>query len=543
MEMDIMRYSEYDEATSIKGTDLYLVAVDNGNTTYTSKRVQASNVVAIKLANRITVGASGSYTTLKAAVDWFNASATSDTEILLDAGHHSISDTVTVNNSTYTLQIRGLGSAVTYLEAATGLTGKPMFKLKTACDLNKMTCTGSTLSSYGTSTSEDCIMFDGTSNIYSELTDILMDTFKICVVDTVGVDIFLFNFLISDCGTGVSVNYATTSIPDTMIDAEVGNFENCTVGIDLVKAEGSNFLLTHLVFLHTGAQTAIRYDGANFIYKTVSNIFNCTYNDIGTFLSGFDFKRSDGRDANIIVLGNVGQEPKTPHAKLNTVDNAVTTTVTSAGTYYKVQGINSKQRIVFNNAATAGHFHITVDTQTTGEIAWDASIATIKTAVEALSNVTTVTVTQIVASKEWTILFTTADEGFSTMTVDVSALTTTTTATVYPSYYNCKFTVTSGKIVYQPTNVNDVQIWLSFNVATNQTTRNVDVCIRKTNSPIMNYGNMTVRCPTQNQYYAGSSVVYIPDVLSGDTFEIYCTSSTDGDVVTMSDMTVYASAR
>lgn len=102
------------------------------------------------LEARIYVGSKGDFETLKEAVDWFNANATANTEILLDGGDHLINDTVTVNNGSYYLQIRGLGSSVTYLNAATvggtALTGKPMFDLRTDCDMNKFSAQAATLS-------------------------------------------------------------------------------------------------------------------------------------------------------------------------------------------------------------------------------------------------------------------------------------------------------------------------------------------------------------------------------------------------------------
>jgi cellulose biosynthesis protein BcsQ len=126
------------------------------------------------------------------------------------------------------------------LVAATGLANKPMFNLASACDLNKFTLVGGNtalggLSGYGVNAGENCITYNTTANIYSEITDLFIDTFKIGIADLKGVDIFLFNYVISNCEVGVSVNYATTSIPDTTTDIEIGNFINCGVGIDLVK--------------------------------------------------------------------------------------------------------------------------------------------------------------------------------------------------------------------------------------------------------------------------------------------------------------------
>lgn len=91
------------------------------------------------------------------------------------------------------------------------------------------------------------------------------------------------------------------------------------------------------------------------------------------------------------------------------------------------------QRIVFDAAASAGTFTITIDGQTTGNIAFDAVAATIETAIEALSNVDAdgVTVTQNVVSADWTVAFDTnnATTPFAELTVDITGLTGPTSAT------------------------------------------------------------------------------------------------------------------
>jgi hypothetical protein len=290
-------------------------------------------------SNRIVVGALGDYTTLKAAVDYLNANATSETEILLSADHHAVADTVTVNCA-HPITIRGAGSNVTYLEAATGLAGKPMFNLKSDCDIKSMTFEGNTLAGYGMGVNENCITYDTTTGIYSEITDFYCNNFKIGIADLIGVDFFVLNFVFFQCGVGVEVNYSTLAIPVTTTDLEIGNFEHCEVGINLVKALKDNFYLNHLIFKHNlSTQIGIQYTGTTFVPGELAAIFNCAYNYNGTLISGFDFTLP--RDANIKVVGCVGIEDKSPHAKINVIDNATSTTVTTGGVYYKANFTNS----------------------------------------------------------------------------------------------------------------------------------------------------------------------------------------------------------
>lgn len=492
------------------------------------------------LKNRIYVGPSGQYSTLKGAVDWFNASAASNTEIICDAGNHSIADTITVNNGTYSLAIRGLGFSVTSLNAATGLTNKPMFDIKTTCTLNRFKADGSTLGSYGSVAGENFANFTGSGGYLVYMHDVSMDTFKYGVYDTCGADLLAVDFIMDTMDEGVVINH-TGSAGST--DLERATFVDCAIGVDFVKSTDDAFILRDLVFSNPALGIGIKYDGTAYNFSGFSEIVGCTHNGVGTFISGFDFHRQDGRDANIVVDGNVGIESKAPHAKHNVIDNTTATTVTTAGTYYKAANIFSKTHIIFDAAATAGTFTITIGDQTTGNIAYDASAATIKTAIENLSNITTVTVTQVVASKEWWIQFDTATEGWDdTQTVDVSGLTTTTSVDVIKSFYNCKVTMDQNKMTYQPDNPRDCKIWLCGNAQVNQVNRNVGIGIKKNNTGYI-ISPMTVRCAAANQPYPFSLVVYLDDVAKDDYFEIFLTSSTNGDLVILQDLTWYFESR
>lgn len=293
----------------------------------------------------IVVGPTGNYTTLKAAVDWFNASATKDTEIRLVTGSHAVADTITVNNGTYDLMIRGEDTATIHLQAATGLTGKPMFNIQSNCNVERIDFHATTLASYGTATNENCFTFNTTKDIYSEITNFLMDGFKIGIADLIGVDLYIFNFTISNCGTGIATNFTTNTAPNVLLDVEIGTFEACPIGIDLIKTGATKkgeFFISGIIFDHSlSTDIGIKYDGANYIYGSIAQIQGCTTNKIGELTSGFDFTNS--RDANIYLIANIGVEDSKPHAKIAVYNNASTTTITAANTYYKA---------VFTNGAT-----------------------------------------------------------------------------------------------------------------------------------------------------------------------------------------------
>lgn len=490
-----------------------------------------------KLKRRLHVGVNGDFSTIKSAVDWFNSSATSNVELIVDGGNHLVTDTITVNNGTYNLAIRGIGSNITILQASTGLTNKPMFDIKSSCDITRLKGDGSTLTSYGTLSTENFINITQDSGVYCEFTDFRAENFYKAISEQAPIDLFVFNFVIKSCVIGIEINHSG----DGFLDAEVGNIEDVDVGVDLVSATDNCFAIHSVFFFNPLGGISIRYDGDNFTCLGYSSIAGCTWNNVGSFTSGFDFKRRDGRDADILMVGNIGEEDKKAHAKINVVDNTTAVTVTTAGTYYKAADVFSVTRIIFDQAATAGTFTITVDDQTTSAIAYNATAGTIETAIEALSNVTNCTVTQIVEAKEWTIRFETAGEGWVEQSVDVSGLTTTTSVDVIKSFYTVKIKLDQNKVEYLSSQPADCRMWISGNVQVNGTNRNVTIGILE-NGAGQILSPMTARCATANQPYPFSIVAYVDDVGQGDYFEIYLTSSTNGDQVIIQDLNWYFEA-
>jgi hypothetical protein len=288
------------------------------------------------LVNLITVGTRGNYATLKEAVDWFNTSATNNTEILIDGGSIPISSTIVVNNPTYVLEIHGLAYEITTLGAATGLSGTPMFRLQSYCNIRHFSATGSTLAGYGSSVGENFMVFE-TPEIYCEIQDFQIDTFYIGFLDVVGVSYFMYDFTIIANASGAQVSYTTTGIPQQRIDIELGNFTNCPIGVNLLQTgTPQQFIIEEVIFDQEAGAIGVNYvpGVGGYTYGTLANIISCSSSQLGVFLNGFDF--TIVRDANVEVIGCIGVEDKTPLGKINVSDNTDITTITTAGTYYKI---------------------------------------------------------------------------------------------------------------------------------------------------------------------------------------------------------------
>lgn len=154
-------------------------------------------------------------------------------------------------------------------------------------------------------------------------------------------------FIINDDGT---IEYIGKLVnrKNVFLDCEVVTFDNNPIGIDLLKANTGGFYINTCYFLNQSGQIGIKYTGGtgNFVYSGLTNISDCTFNNVGTFLSGFVFNGTEtpvGRDKNIVVINNPGTENKNPHCKVNVLNNATTTTITTPTTFYKA---------VFNNTSS-----------------------------------------------------------------------------------------------------------------------------------------------------------------------------------------------
>lgn len=275
----------------------------------------------------------GDFSTLKACIDYLGTlSSTEGVRIVVDGGKYDITDTITIN-LTMPITIEGSGAYSSLFQAATGLLNKDMFIIKTDCSFQKVGFRGDTLANWSTGSTATFLKYD-TDNVYSEIIDFSMDTAKCGIKHTSTSFVFGFNFVISNCVTGIEVS-ASTKTPD--LDIEVGNFESCPKGVDIISGTSGDIYLNSIRFIHASTEVGLTYAGSTFTYNNFS-ILNCEHNHIGTFFSGFDFTLV--RDADIEILNCIGTENKCPHAKIN-VEGSVTTQALTSNTWTKSNFTNS----------------------------------------------------------------------------------------------------------------------------------------------------------------------------------------------------------
>ena len=86
--------------------------------------------------------------------------------------------------------------------------------------------------------------------------------------------------------------------------------------------------------------TAIIYDPVNFTSFISISITGNSWNNIGKYVEGFDFSRSDGRDRNATVESNAGMGDANPNCYINVLNNSSNTSTTSTSTWYKGSMVN-----------------------------------------------------------------------------------------------------------------------------------------------------------------------------------------------------------
>ncbi len=272
-----------------------------------------------------------SWTTIQEAIDFLDLHMTAPTVIRLADETFAIDATITIDLP-YSLTIQGLSYGSVAIEAASGLANKPMFRCVSECYFKMLQFDASTLAGYGTAAGEDAIRFVG-SGTYNEIKDCMFDGFYNAILDSTDAELWVFEtdiynaqqngILIHGNVAGVTVKVAET------------DFIGCKYGINLSKATAATIQFASGGYYNYNAtDTAILYQPSTFLYTTIA-ISGNSWNNVGGYIEGFDFTRSDQRDANAKVEGNAGLGDKKPYCFINVLNSSTNKTITTANTWYK----------------------------------------------------------------------------------------------------------------------------------------------------------------------------------------------------------------
>jgi hypothetical protein len=304
-----------------------------------------------KTISTMDVGQFCPWATIEEAVEFLKEHMYRPATIRLSPGTHLISKTVIINLP-YDLTIEGLSFGEATIGPTTGMTGKPLFRCKTNCYFKMIQFDASTLTGYGSNTGDDAIRLLG-SGTYNEIKDCSFDGFKIAVQDSTNAELWFFENDVSNSGTGVKLHSSNSGV---MFRASETDFFGCAKGIDLSKGSSAYLSLMSLNFDNQNAiDSAIIYRPLRFSFSTFI-VRNNSWNYVGAGLSGLDFTRSDGRDADAIIENNSTSLTSNPHCKVNVVNNSSTTNLGAANTWTKAVWTNTSSMtnnmVISNNKVT-----------------------------------------------------------------------------------------------------------------------------------------------------------------------------------------------
>jgi hypothetical protein len=249
-------------------------------------------------------------------------------------GSYLVSSTIVVNLP-YPVSFIGSSYGETSIDAAAGVSGSPLFNCQTECYFKMLD-----FNAYSNASGNDAIQFTA-SGTYHEVKDCGFYGFNKGIKRSNNSDIWIFETNFENCKTGIEVSAGSAT--QGALELSESDFSLCEKGINLISGINESVSIINSNFYNTvsGSDIGINYVPATYTSSLHFSITNNSWNNQGTYMSGFDFTRSDGRDANIFLESNAGMGDNVPKCKINVANNASVTTCTNSLTYYKAAWTNT----------------------------------------------------------------------------------------------------------------------------------------------------------------------------------------------------------
>lgn len=284
----------------------------------------------IQTDNELEVSAIGSFTTISEVVAFLGAHMNGPTVVNLGAGTYPIAATQTINLS-YPVTFQGISFSETTIAATAGT---PLFSCTSECSFKMIK-----FKAFSNAPGNDAIRYTG-AGIHHEVKDCRFSGFNKGIVSTTNNDLWIFENDFQGCA-GAAIEIAAGSAIGGRLRITETDFFQCKIGVNLLSGKADTVSILNSTFYNTASDIGIQYTPATFTSFAAMFITNTAWNNQGTYMSGFDFTRSDGRDANSFIQNNSGMEDKRPNCKISVINNTATTTITNSGTYYKANWTNT----------------------------------------------------------------------------------------------------------------------------------------------------------------------------------------------------------
>ncbi len=282
--------------------------------------------------HRYELDENASWQTLQEVIDFLNLHMFAPSVIILADETYNISSTITINLP-YALTIEGLSYSTTTIAAASGLAGKPMFRCSSETYFKMLTFEATTLSGYGTSAGEDAIRYIG-SDTYNEIKDCSFNRFYNTILDSTNAELWVFETDIDSAqNNGLLIHGADAGV---IIKVAETDFIGCKRGVNMDKGSGATIQLASGGYYNANStDTAIICRPSTFTSYSNISIKGNLWNNTGKYIEGFDFTRTDARDANVVLEGNSGMGDKKPYCFINVINSGTSKTLTAQNTWYK----------------------------------------------------------------------------------------------------------------------------------------------------------------------------------------------------------------
>jgi hypothetical protein len=283
-----------------------------------------------RIQNIYDVSPGGSWTTIAEAIAFLNTHMTAPSVIRLGGGTFNVASSITISLP-YPLTIEGSSFGESTIAAQASIGGAPVFSCFSECYF-KM------ISFDGIAATNDGIRFTGNSR-YFEVKDCDFIGFTRAIALTGTSDLWVFETDFEGASTaGVEVAAGN----DNFFKISESDFTTCVKGINLATAANETVSILNCTFYNSSAgEIGINYIPATFTTFSSMFITNNAWNNIGTFMNGFDFSLASGRDAKAFIMNNAGMEDKNPHCQLTVLNNSSVTTINNANQWYKASWTNT----------------------------------------------------------------------------------------------------------------------------------------------------------------------------------------------------------
>jgi hypothetical protein len=258
--------------------------------------------------------------------------------VRLCAGTYTVNNTLTLNfPHPVTFESEGGKSAI--LKAGTSLGSNPIFNAQTSVTFRN-------LRFEGTNGTEDAIRISGLNLTNYEISDVVISGFSRGIRITGNSKLLLQDAEILNCGSaGLLVDDVTGNNTTGVSLLVTGNtFSGNNRALDLNSGRKAIISASNNYF-SPGAvtKTVIRRNETSFINIQKVSVSGNTWDNSGIFITGIDFTRQDGRDADFQINDNSGYHRQNAFVHYNVLNNSSTTNGSS----------NTWRKANFNLGATS----------------------------------------------------------------------------------------------------------------------------------------------------------------------------------------------